>query len=251
MKPLVLLILLPVCAGCEGDRPERPGPKEDESSAGAQAGISSEMLRQHVLPGYRLQWRRLSRPGLGYHYYFRSDGRSVVVTIGLFASPEQARRAAELSHGLMPRKPETESGIGDRAWRWRTGSGAAIRFRTGSALVRIAGDLPYDRMRNTAERACDWIASLPIVRPPDLRLAGLPDRLAAGGTAEFRIAGLSDEPSRPTLGAWASRGGAAVSQDGHGRFTGPSEPGAVRIRCFAIRDDNRISVAERTVHVQQ
>jgi hypothetical protein len=250
MNSLVLGILLVLSVGCNGTQ-ERPSPKEGESPAVPQVGISPEMLRARVLPDYRLQSRTLSSAGLGYHYHFRSQSATVVVTIGLFASSEQARQAAELSHELMPNRPEPEDGIGDQAWAWRSRAGSAIRFRTRGALVRIAGDLPYDEVRSMAKDACGWIASRPIAPPAEIRIAGLPERLSAGQAAAFRIANLPKGVRHPTIGAWASRGGVTVSQDGAGRFVAPSQRGTVGIRCFAIWDDNRISVADQMLQVHE
>jgi hypothetical protein len=102
-----------------------------------------------------------------------------------------------------------------------------------------------------AKDTCGWIASQPIARPAEIRIAGLPERLSAGQTAEFRIVNLPKGVRPPTIGAWASRGGVTVSQDGAGRFVAPSQGGAVRIRCFVVSDDNRVSVADQRLQVQQ
>jgi hypothetical protein len=121
-------------------------------NAVAISGIHLDQFAKIVLPEFKLRERRLSDVGIGYHYFFYNHGTTVIVTAGMFATAKEVRAAAELSHRLMPVKPNSEKEIEDQAWVWDDPRGCAVRFRSGRCLIRIAGRMNLEECRRLARR---------------------------------------------------------------------------------------------------
>ena len=254
------MALIVAIAGCKG--PGGAGgtgspvaADRDAGSAGS-GGISMDDLAATALPGYVLQRRQLSGPGLGYHYHYKSPSASLLVTVGVFASAAEARAAADLSHALMPDKPRAESGIGDETWVWdKDGASQCASGPAGSCC----GSAATCRLTRPGNRpgGC-WI----IYRPP----RRLPRSARPCPGCALRTCRTSWRPTHAWSCAWGSRGRPRATASswarGHpggmprrpGRTgasrSAPGGPARVTVRCYAVFDDNRVAVESHAVDVQ-
>jgi hypothetical protein len=223
-------------------------------------GVSVDQLAKTLLPAYKLQERRLSEVGIGYHYIFGNRIETVVVTAALFATANEARTAAELSHGLMPAKPKDEKGIGDQAWIWDDPRGSAVRFRLGRCLIRIGGKMKIEECRNLARRfALQLAADATLVKDaqtssaPRLRVLGLDSKMKIGHRYSMEIILDNNFKTNPFMtGIWVSRGSFSHERKPN-RFTysAAGSPAIVTVRCFATFDDNVVIVETRQVPLIQ
>jgi hypothetical protein len=224
------------------------------------SGVSIDQLAKTLLPAYELQERRLSEVGIGYHYIFGNRNSTVVVTAALFATANEARTAAELSHSLMPNKPNDEKGIGDQAWIWDDPRGSAVRFRLGRCLIRIAGKMKIEECRNLARRfAMQLAADAALVKDvqtndaPRLRVSGLDSKMKIGQRYSVEITLDNNFKTNPFVtGIWVSQGSFSHARKPNCfTFSATGSPKTITVRCFAVFDDNVVIVETRQVTLIQ
>jgi len=222
----------------------------------AMRGIHIDQLAKTVLPEYKLQERRLSEAGIGYHYLFKGRSSDVVITAAAFATAGEAQRAAELSHRLMPVKPNNEKGIGDQAWIWDDPRGTAVRFRLGRCLIRIAGKLKIEECRSLARHFARQLAAdatlVEDVRTndaPRLRILGFSGKMKIGQTHKLEIILDNSSKANPFVtGIWVSEGSISPARKPNNyAFSAGGSPRTITVRCFAIFDDNVAIVETRQV----
>ena len=247
---------------------EEPPAIVNDGDQGSRISISSEAgltvlvsdLTDSALRGYVQGSRRRSEVGLGNHYLLKhaDSGQPLALTIGVFGTARDAAEAADLSHRLMPDKPEVLEGVADEAWCWQHGGASAIRFRRGRLLVRIGLQAPLSDAKILALSLLDYV---------DRRRSGL-RRDLQDGDLHLRVMGLRAKlriESRTTLrltvepaameegfttGVWTSIGSSLEGATrGEFEFTAPSRPDDAMVRCFAVSEDNRVIVADRRVEI--
>jgi hypothetical protein len=221
-------------------------------------GLRVEQIAKDWLSDCEVKQRRLSTVGLGYHYLCQGSLGKVGLTIGVFATAEEARAAAGLSHGLMPHKPNLDSGIGDQTWVWQDKQGNAVRFRLGRYLLRVGGTVPLAESRALAQHIAAQLSAdpscvqdVPTNGVPMLRITGLGPTLKAG---EVHLVELAANPSWPSsafvTGVWMSHGSVSAGAKPNVfklRASGP--PRAITIRCFATFTNNFVAVQTRQVRL--
>jgi hypothetical protein len=221
-------------------------------------GIAMEELARSALAECHLRQRKLSEVGLGYHYHYEGPNGTTIITLGIFATTNDAAQAAELSHQLMPQKPRLDSGIGDQTWVWDSPRASAIRFRFGRALLRVGGDMLLPDCRHLALQLLAPLAAksslardLPAPEAPRLQASGIGATLAPGRWTELSITPTGAGATESFVsGVWLEHGSTKrTAQANVFLVRAPKTSPGIALRFFATFEDNYVAVETRRLQV--